>query len=121
MPTARRPPPTLAQRLQAVAAALGVPAATAASLAADCAAWDGDGLPAADSVTMPLADPCLVARLDANARALGVPADVLALLFIGIGLERCDARERGQRWASDTAGPSRRAGGRSSGRGRGTP
>jgi hypothetical protein len=108
-----------AERLHAVATALGVPAETATRLVAAVMAWDDGGPPAGAAIYVPLADPALVDRLDAYARELGVPADVLGLLFIGTGLERHEARARGRRWASDTVEPSHRPSGRS-GRGRRT-
>jgi hypothetical protein len=96
-----------AERLSAVAVALGlpreaVPRAVAAVEASAAAEW-----------RVRIDDAALLARLDAWARAVGVPAESLAVLIVAAEVERREARGRGQRWASDSAGPSCRAGGRS--------
>jgi hypothetical protein len=96
-----------AERLHAVAIAFGMPPEASTRLVAECMASDPAGWPADRALLV--SDPALVARLEAQSHAVGVPVAVLGAFFVAIGLERHEARRRGERWASDTAGPSRRA------------
>ena len=117
MPTPRRrPPPTRAQRLHAVAAIMGTPPEVAGRVIADIMAADATGPPAAAGLAV--TDPALVACLETFADAFGIPPDVLGLLFIRISLEHRETRARGQRWPSTATAPGRRTARRS---GRGGP